>query len=630
MSKRTRPNAEEEEEDEKPEYQFEKYYSKCEHTIHIFGHHSKEVYNHSKAGNLPFVTCSGLCPDCKAHQGLGDHNLERQTSSLRGQVNEYVVKLGGYSRKNNEQITELQRLRQKSTTDDAELERLRTALAAETSSRNMQGYNHVKYQNEKEAEITQLKAALVEKDVQLKQHQAQYANLVQRYNHQGQVVGSLRGAVKEFMEFNGGYVVNGVLVPYQLQQNQQILNAAGQSGSIQPRHNSAAPAVQTSLQNQPLSNSTATAVPKSSLQPLGSPANPLPPLPKQPQAQPVAGQSGTMAPRSNVTALAVQTPNLQPLRSPLSSLPPLQQTQQIQSFATHTGTMQPRSTSTAPAVQDPTIALTIQNPKLHRLANPGNSLPRPQQTQQIQSFATQTGTMQPRSTSTAPAVQNPNLQPFGSRPNPFPPPQKTPQIQKVVTQTGTVVPRSNSTAPTAQIPGLTPAVQNPRLNPLESPGNSLPPPQKQPQIQPVPSQGGNMQPRSNSTALAIQDPKPQPSRSPATSLPPPPTAQQDTNKEEKLKMIATIGYINPIISGFSSLKTGLKDHKWEPFFNGLFTELEQAVRWQEICAVRDRMRGSAETFDNELHERIETVQGEIVGACEEGVGRLLAAVLQPE
>ncbi|KAE9373762.1 hypothetical protein N431DRAFT_338685 [Stipitochalara longipes BDJ] len=105
---------------------------------------------------------------------------------------------------------------------------------------------------------------------------------------------------------------------------------------------------------------------------------------------------------------------------------------------------------------------------------------------------------------------------------------------------------------------------------------------------------------------------------------------QDTAKKKKFKLIATIGYINPIASGFSTLKQDLEEHKWEPFVKSLFTELEEAVRrndWEEICVVHDRMHSFAEAFDNDLRERIEKAELEIIRQCEEGVERLLGAMM---
>lgn len=108
-----------------------------------------------------------------------------------------------------------------------------------------------------------------------------------------------------------------------------------------------------------------------------------------------------------------------------------------------------------------------------------------------------------------------------------------------------------------------------------------------------------------------------------------PAAQKQASELQNLKIVTTTGYINPIASGFSTLKNGLVEHRWDPFVLSLFTELEEAVRrndYEEICEIHDRMQSFAEAFDNELKERIEKAEKEIIKQCEEGVERLLAVM----
>jgi predicted nuclease with TOPRIM domain len=105
--------------------------------------------------------------------------------------------------------------------------------------------------------------------------------------------------------------------------------------------------------------------------------------------------------------------------------------------------------------------------------------------------------------------------------------------------------------------------------------------------------------------------------------------QKQAAEFKKLKMIATTGYINPIAFCFSTLKKGLVEHRWAPFVRSLFTELQEAVRrndFEEICEIHDRMQSFAEAFDNELKERIEKAEKEIIKQCEEGVHRLLSTM----
>jgi hypothetical protein len=105
---------------------------------------------------------------------------------------------------------------------------------------------------------------------------------------------------------------------------------------------------------------------------------------------------------------------------------------------------------------------------------------------------------------------------------------------------------------------------------------------------------------------------------------------QETAREKKLKLIATMGYINPIALGFNTLKQGLEEHVWWPFVKSLLSELQEAVRrnnWEEICDIHDRLHSFAVAFDNDLKERVEKVEQEIVKQCEEGVQRLLGAMM---
>jgi hypothetical protein len=105
---------------------------------------------------------------------------------------------------------------------------------------------------------------------------------------------------------------------------------------------------------------------------------------------------------------------------------------------------------------------------------------------------------------------------------------------------------------------------------------------------------------------------------------------QGTAREKKLKLIATMGYINPITSGFNTLKQGLEEHVWWPFVKSLLSELQEAVRrnnWEEICDIHDRLQSFAVAFDNDLKERVEKAEQEIVKQCEEGVQRLLGAMM---
>jgi predicted nucleic acid-binding Zn-ribbon protein len=105
---------------------------------------------------------------------------------------------------------------------------------------------------------------------------------------------------------------------------------------------------------------------------------------------------------------------------------------------------------------------------------------------------------------------------------------------------------------------------------------------------------------------------------------------QETAREKKFKLIATMGYINPITSGFNTLQQGLEEHVWWPFVKSLLSELQEAVRrnnWEEICDIHDRLQSFAVAFDNDLKERVENVEQEIVKQCEQGVQRLLGAIM---
>ncbi len=105
---------------------------------------------------------------------------------------------------------------------------------------------------------------------------------------------------------------------------------------------------------------------------------------------------------------------------------------------------------------------------------------------------------------------------------------------------------------------------------------------------------------------------------------------QETARDKKLKLIATMGYINPIASGFNNLKRGLEEHFWWPFVKSLLAELQEAVRrnnWEEICDIHDRLQSFMVAFDNELKERIEKAEHEIVKQWVEGVQRLLGAMM---
>ena len=91
-----------------------------------------------------------------------------------------------------------------------------------------------------------------------------------------------------------------------------------------------------------------------------------------------------------------------------------------------------------------------------------------------------------------------------------------------------------------------------------------------------------------------------------------------------------MGYINPIALGFNTLKQGLEEHAWWPFVKSLLSELQEAVRrnnWEEICDIHDRLQSFAVAFDNDLKERVEKAEQEIVKQCEEGVQRLLGAMM---
>jgi hypothetical protein len=131
--------------------------------------------------------------------------------------------------------------------------------------------------------------------------------------------------------------------------------------------------------------------------------------------------------------------------------------------------------------------------------------------------------------------------------------------------------------------------------------------------------------------LAVKNPNLEPLGSPTKNgLPMQSPSLQDTVKEKKLKLIATMGYINPIASGFNTLKQGLEEHKWDPYIMSLFTELTEAVRrneWEEICSIHDRMHTFAEAFDNDLKERIQKTEQEIIKQCEDGVQRLLSTMM---
>jgi archaellum component FlaC len=105
-----------------------------------------------------------------------------------------------------------------------------------------------------------------------------------------------------------------------------------------------------------------------------------------------------------------------------------------------------------------------------------------------------------------------------------------------------------------------------------------------------------------------------------------PSPQFQTEKTKKLQGIAVTGYINPIAAGFSTLKSSLDDHRWDPFIRSLFTELQEAVRrnnYEEICEIHGRMQSFAEAFGNDLKEQVEKAEREVVRQCEEGVRRLL-------
>jgi hypothetical protein len=105
---------------------------------------------------------------------------------------------------------------------------------------------------------------------------------------------------------------------------------------------------------------------------------------------------------------------------------------------------------------------------------------------------------------------------------------------------------------------------------------------------------------------------------------------QEPARDKNLKLIATMGYINPIALGFSTLKQGLEEHAWWPFVKSLLSELQEAVRrnnWEEICDIHDRLQTFAVAFDNDLKERVETAEQEIVKQCEEGLQRLLGAMM---
>ena len=94
--------------------------------------------------------------------------------------------------------------------------------------------------------------------------------------------------------------------------------------------------------------------------------------------------------------------------------------------------------------------------------------------------------------------------------------------------------------------------------------------------------------------------------------------------------MTTMGYINPIALGFKTLKQGLEEHFCWPFVKSLLSELQEAVRrnnWEAICDIHDRLQSFAVAFDNDLKERIEKAEQEIVKQCEEGVQRLLGAMM---
>jgi uncharacterized protein YdcH (DUF465 family) len=78
------------------------------------------------------------------------------------------------------------------------------------------------------------------------------------------------------------------------------------------------------------------------------------------------------------------------------------------------------------------------------------------------------------------------------------------------------------------------------------------------------------------------------------------------------------------------MKHGFGEHKWDPFIKSLFAELGEPVRrndWEEIHAVHEKKHSFSKVFDSELSERIGKAEEEIVRLCEEGVQRLLGAML---
>lgn len=101
---------------------------------------------------------------------------------------------------------------------------------------------------------------------------------------------------------------------------------------------------------------------------------------------------------------------------------------------------------------------------------------------------------------------------------------------------------------------------------------------------------------------------------------------ETVNGKEILEM-STIGFIAPILSGFTNLKGELTEHKWSPFVGSLFTELQEAVRrnsWEDICEIHDRMQSFAEAFDTDFKEKVEKAEKEIVEQCKAGLQHVLS------
>jgi len=91
--------------------------------------------------------------------------------------------------------------------------------------------------------------------------------------------------------------------------------------------------------------------------------------------------------------------------------------------------------------------------------------------------------------------------------------------------------------------------------------------------------------------------------------------------------MSTIGFIAPILFGFTNLKVELTEHKWSPFVSSLFTELQEAVRrnsWEDICEIHDRMQSFAEAFDNDFKEKVAKAEKEIVEQCKAGLQHVLS------